>query len=392
MAKANFRCVAVWKVVDDVVYLELYKSQTNTGQVKSINEVMLEQGYAEPSTESYLSRADHEKRMRVANAENSILEAARLSKEKMVNYDDFDAPVVKENYKIIQLRGPFSPLEIKLHGSIESSLNKSVDIDGSSVNTVLLDTELQNYHTRLLVAGYVGQTMNGARLRLRQTTMLPNIPGLPMLLSLLFCPTMRVKLSNDGTRVASILCGLGYNEYTDKAYYQAHDLSLVLDTELTEDEVNKINQIRFYMNQGVKLMYDLSQEMVGQQEMIRTQNSLKKELIELIRMPRRQVERINVKFANVWWKNNIDAVILKPSTCDDAEFIWPLLWFVKLNNIKNYSPNVSKNLDDLDQIARNMTPVPPNMMCELCREPVFDVYEVREHLVSNSHKEAFKRI
>lgn len=92
----------------------------------------------------------------------------------------------------------------------------------------------------LLVAGYVGQTGNGARLRLRQTTLLPNIPGLPMVLTLMFCPTMRVKLIDDGTKVASILCGLGYNEFTNKAYYPAHDLVLALDTELTEDEVNKV--------------------------------------------------------------------------------------------------------------------------------------------------------
>ncbi|KAJ8936602.1 hypothetical protein NQ314_012217 [Rhamnusium bicolor] len=277
----------VHSVVDDVLYLELFKNQPNNRQIKSVNQQMLEQGFAEPSSESFLSRADHEKRQQVQKAENPNLEAVRLSFDKVINYQDFEAPKIGENCKSIQLKGPYNPLEMKIYGSIASAANKTVDIDGSSVNTVLLDNESRNFHTSLLVAGYVGQTGNGARLRLRQTSMLPSIPGLPMLLSLLFCPTMRVKLTEDGTRVASILCGLGYNEYTNKPYYPSHDLTLILDTELTEDEVNKvsrdgcvINQIRFYMNQGVKLMYEISQEMSGQEEMIRTQNCLKKELIE----------------------------------------------------------------------------------------------------------------
>lgn len=37
---------------------------------------------------------------------------------------------------------------------------------------------------------------------------------------------------------------------------------------------------------------------------------------------------------------------------EDAEDIWPLLWFVQLKNLPEYDPNTSKNLDDLDLMAR----------------------------------------
>lgn len=70
---------------------------------------------------------------------------------------------------------------------------------------------------------------------------MPNTPGLPMLLCLLFCPSMKAKVTDDGTRVASILCGLGYNLYTNKPYYPDHDLSLTLDTLLTSDDINKVS-------------------------------------------------------------------------------------------------------------------------------------------------------
>lgn len=124
-------------------------------------------------------------------------------------------------------------------------------------------------------------------------------------------------------------------------------------------------------------------------------------------MDRQLTERVNVKLANIWWKHNVNTVVLKPNMCDNTEDIWPLLWFVKLNQIGNYSPNVTKNIDDLDMIARKyvhhllfktsynmfhsrMIPVPQNLKCELCQDCLFTVHEVRCHLISNGHKDALK--
>ncbi|KAG5889433.1 hypothetical protein JTB14_032766 [Gonioctena quinquepunctata] len=186
----------VHSVVDKVVHLILFKQAPKYGQMKSINNVMLEMGHAEPSAESFLSKADHEKRLLVSKAENPSLEAIRLGYDRVVSYKDFDGPRIGSNFDMLELKGPFSPLEMKLYGCIETSSNKSVEIEGSSVNTVLLDSEPQNYHTRLLVAGYVSQSAAGNKIKLRQTTLMPNVPGLPMLLTLLFCPTMRAKVTD----------------------------------------------------------------------------------------------------------------------------------------------------------------------------------------------------
>lgn len=64
------------------------------------------------------------------------------------------------------------------------------------------------------------------------------------------------------------------------------------------------------------------------------------------------MERVNVKYANVWTKNNVEALLLKSMALEDAEDIWPLLWFVQLKNMPEYDLNTSKNLDDLDLMAR----------------------------------------
>lgn len=73
-----------------------------------------------------------------------------MSFDKVQNYHDIDAPQL-DNYKstrTIELRGPYSPLEMKLYGLVQSAGDKAVEIEGNSVNTVLLDSEPQDYHTR----------------------------------------------------------------------------------------------------------------------------------------------------------------------------------------------------------------------------------------------------
>lgn len=68
---------------------------------------------------------------------------------------------------------------------------------------------------------------------------MPNIPGFPVLMSALFCPTMQPKLYDDGSFVAALLLGLGTYANSSKSVYPAHDMTFTLDTKLeTEDLVN----------------------------------------------------------------------------------------------------------------------------------------------------------
>ncbi|XP_074032862.1 tudor domain containing 9 protein spindle E isoform X2 [Leptinotarsa decemlineata] len=376
----------VHSVVDNVLNVEVFKNQPQTRQVKSINQQMLELGHADPSIESFLSRADHEKRMAVLKSENPNIEAARLSVDRIVDYRDFDGPRARgANCKTIVLKGPFSPLEMSLYGCVESAKDKHVVVEGSSVNSVLLDSEPQDDHTRLLVAAYVSQSGESSKINLRQTTLMPNVPGLPTLLALLFCPTMKVKVTNDCTRVASVLCGLGCNQFTNKSFYPSHDLTLVCDTDLKEEEINKINTVRFHMNQGITLMEDICNGASAQAEMIRKQKALKKHLIDLVYCDRKPVRRTNPKNANVWETTNHDAIELKPDRTDSDEGIWPLLWFVRLKNFGDYNPNIGKNLEDLDLMAQTMIPS-SETECLLCEAVLFDVHDVRSHLISPDHK------
>lgn len=83
------------------------------------------------------------------------------------------------------------------------------------------------------------QSANGG-LRLRESTLMPRIPGLPALMAMLFCPQMEPKLTSDGTRVASILCGMGCREPDHLPMHPAHDMVIQLDTVLLAEEIDLV--------------------------------------------------------------------------------------------------------------------------------------------------------
>ncbi|XP_018564971.1 ATP-dependent RNA helicase TDRD9-like [Anoplophora glabripennis] len=344
----------IHSVVEDVVYLEVYIKKPRGRNAKSVNDFLIEKGYAEP-TEEY--------------------ENMKMFVEATVDLGELD---IAENYIGSSLRGPFSPLEIKFHGCTKSFHNKIVNLDSNSVNTILLNNEPESCQTRMLAAAIVtGVECNG--LKLNQTTLLPNIPGLPMIVTLMFCPQMTLKLNQDGTKVVAILCGFGCCEATAQSSYPVSDLTLALDTVLAEVEIKKINKIRFHMNEAMTFMRDISEELATDHEIIRIQNCIKTELKELVNMQRLVTSR------DVWSENQIAVEILEPDLCGDPEDIWPLLQFVRLNKSQDLSGNIAKNLDDLDRAARGDEST-EGLECKLCQNPLGTRREVNRHLKSELHQ------
>lgn len=102
-----------------------------------------------------------------------------------------------------------------IHGINHKSRDKNVQIESQSVNSVLLDTDPSDYHerqedlrplfsninylyfnlhfiTRLFVAGRV--CMNEIdRLTMWDSTMMPNIPGIPAIICLMFSPCVEIR-------------------------------------------------------------------------------------------------------------------------------------------------------------------------------------------------------
>ena len=71
------------------------------------------------------------------------------------------------------------------------------------------------------------------KVTLKNTTMLPNIPGLPALLSLLFAPRAEYRSDERRSRLTGALCGLGYNPETQRSLYREHDMEIPFDIPFT---------------------------------------------------------------------------------------------------------------------------------------------------------------
>lgn len=140
----------------------------------------------------------------------------------------------------IKLQGPYSPLEMELSQLTLGGKSGKIFVDTNSINSALLDNDL-NQSRRLLVAQNISKS-NKNVLKLRNTTFLPNIPGLAALLSLVFAPHIELRCNSRRTYYTGALCGLGpINNCTNRAIYSEHDMEVQFDVEITADDMKEVN-------------------------------------------------------------------------------------------------------------------------------------------------------
>lgn len=72
----------------------------------------------------------------------------------------------------------------------------------------------------------------------------------------------------------------------------------------------------------------------------------------MLHIPQKDVERVKVPLADTWDTCDYDAEILKVTVEDEEADIWPLLWFVKLNDDEQNISTIERNLAELNQIAK----------------------------------------
>ena len=142
--------------------------------------------------------------------------------------------------KILVLDVPKSPLEFTLKSLANIASDRIVNIENSSVNSILLDNDPDNPYKGLLVSNVV-QNQQDTVLRLRNTTLLPNIKGLTSLICMMFAPKIELRSNSHGTRYVRALCGLGANKKTKKALLPAHDLEVYFDTDFNNDTIADVS-------------------------------------------------------------------------------------------------------------------------------------------------------
>lgn len=92
---------------------------------------------------------DHAKRQSIQKSDNPHEDASKLrSASKLESYIDYGSPDTYGAKQTVALKGPFSPLEMKICGLVRAVANVTVSIDENSINTVLLDDNPKDPHYR----------------------------------------------------------------------------------------------------------------------------------------------------------------------------------------------------------------------------------------------------
>jgi hypothetical protein len=236
--------IQIFSVVDEVVTVELFQA----GVERSVNELMIESEYAMKREEDYLSRMNNHER------DSSALSFAGSSITLATNDENIKKPATNRllppkgmsNF-VVNLTGPFSPLESSLHGVLAVE-NQHVTIDAASVNSVVLNGDINEATSpRLYVASNVSINRNEG-ITLREVTMMPRVAGLTEILALVFCTEARIRLNSDKHSYESILAGLGGDPETNIGLLPLHDALIDVSVQFTEEDFRNINELRLCMS------------------------------------------------------------------------------------------------------------------------------------------------
>lgn len=102
----------------------------------------------------------------------------------------------------------------------------------------------------MVVASFVTTNESGDKLTLRSTTVMPNLPGLPALVCLMFAPMVELRSNDSLTKLSGALCGLGRDPETGHSLFAENDIELIFDVELNLNDIAHINKIRYWLNRA----------------------------------------------------------------------------------------------------------------------------------------------
>uniref|UniRef100_A0A8D9FFL9 Probable ATP-dependent RNA helicase spindle-E n=1 Tax=Cacopsylla melanoneura TaxID=428564 RepID=A0A8D9FFL9_9HEMI len=378
----------IYSIVDGIVKIILFDSDFDT-HGDPVNKKLIDIGYAAFIEEHYRSKLDHDNRIRELFCEGlDDIEDDEADLAAGADYKDDGRKKIT-----VSLVGPFSPLETSVYAPVQAVCMKPVHIDRESVNCVLLDTEPQDSHQRLLVSAFATANATSEFLKVRETTLMPNIPGLPALLCLVFAPQVELRADKDRTKVMGALCGLGYRmseEGKFEALYAENDMEIAFDIQVKNKFLTLVNGLRLFLDKAV------SEEPADITD-IRTH--CKQLLLQLLLLP---IDPSEMDFypRRFRWGQIRPEFLLNPKNYSEethpsqlTAHVYHLIWGILLAPKAPESINTTllySNLREMANIADGVTPMKNSVFCELCKTHVDDHQTLRVHLSTRRHNQHIK--
>lgn len=98
------------------------------------------------------------------------------------------------------------------------------------------------------------------------------------------------------------------------------------------------------------------------------------------------MERIHNQ-AGLSWKHAATEIL----RTTDAKEIWPAHTLVQLEENNASSKDIEKHVEKLHDMALNMIPM-TEITCQICNVKIYEVHEMRLHLMSTQHNENIKKL
>ncbi|KAM7364026.1 putative ATP-dependent RNA helicase spindle-E isoform 2-T2 [Cochliomyia hominivorax] len=379
--------IEVYSVMDGIANVIIKKDNS------TLNEILVEKGLARTSDESYMSKSDHDFRIRKQSIANRFLDedSARQNEEYLRSIRpeidmDIEPPPKHLCNKTLKLRGPFSPIEINLFSAIRAGTWKSVSLERDSVNFIQVDSNPKDMYERLVVAANITESPNGDGLVARATTLMPNIHGFGALMTLLFCPTMQIKCNKTQTKYVAILAGLGYDEITHKSQYSDHDIVFYLDIDILPDDLELINQIRYSMDTLFHTKSYQERPNLKPGEINDLTTKIKHIVLRLLSKNRKYIE-VHVGPNDNKWEYLDPNEIIEPTNIYDKRSLFPPHSIMRLYEEKYDSIHaLNMHCHELHR-KRQYDGSIPATTCRLCHQPIENIVQLRIHLLSQLHRD-----
>ncbi|KAL8168900.1 UNVERIFIED_CONTAM: ATP-dependent RNA helicase tdrd9, partial [Gekko kuhli] len=280
--------VKVFSVVHSVLHVDVYR-HSGIMDVVNVRDVLIQECHAELSEDSYESKVSNEtlkqlfaksdanKGKSVAAAETNPTEEEeeRLIKALLDGFtiNRLGAPSCKA-----VLLGPYNPYNLRVSSMTRVSHFRTVLVEKDSINSVIVDDSPEDSFQQILVSATIAVNSTGSTMLLRETSLMPRIPGLPALLSILFAPVIDLRVDESRRRYTGVLCGLGWNHALGTPVLPDHDMELAFDAHVNADDITQINILRKAINKlvsdGPHGLLHLGKERIAQLQNTARQNLL----------------------------------------------------------------------------------------------------------------------
>lgn len=212
-----------------------------------VNEALIASEFAMECEENFPRQHNYEMRKKIQSCEDLQFDAA-------TEFNDFPNEMLTPRIPLppmsscshkMNLSGPHSAMESKVSHCFINSSCSEVTVDARSANSIVLYDNPANIYGRLMVAADVSKGNNC--LIARETTMMPDIPGLPVLLAMIFAPDVVFHRNESKTKYTNVLFGLGSFDGT-MAMFSRKDCTLPVHFKLEMEDFDDVNFLRCSMS------------------------------------------------------------------------------------------------------------------------------------------------